>query len=194
MEGYWNKPEETAAAFAGGWLHTGDVARADAEGFLTIVDRKKDMIVSGGFNLFPREIEDVISTHPAVGAVAVIGVPDERWGEAVKAVVVLRPDQKVDPDELMALVKERKGSAHAPKSVDFVDAIPVSGLGKPDKKALRGAVLGRQRPPGQLRWRRRSTSTRSIRSRCRCATSARATATSTTAASSRPTTAAATSC
>ena len=142
MNGYWNKPEETAAAFEGGWLHTGDVARQDAEGFLTIVDRKKDMIVSGGFNLYPREIEDVISTHPAVGAVAVIGVPDDRWGEAVKAVVVLRPGESVDADELMALVKDKKGSAHAPKSVDFVDAIPVSGLGKPDKKALRAQYWG----------------------------------------------------
>ncbi|MEY2473078.1 MAG: fatty-acyl-CoA synthase [Actinomycetota bacterium] len=142
MQGYWNKPEETDAAFAGGWLHTGDVARADKDGFLTIVDRKKDMIVSGGFNLYPREIEDVISTHPAVGAVAVIGVPDDRWGEAVKAVVVLRPDASVDAEELMALVKEKKGSAHAPKSVDFVDAIPVSGLGKPDKKALRAQYWG----------------------------------------------------
>ncbi|MEY2399852.1 MAG: fatty-acyl-CoA synthase [Actinomycetota bacterium] len=142
MEGYWNKPEETAAAFDGGWLHTGDVARADKDGFMTIVDRKKDMIVSGGFNLYPREIEDVISSHPAVGAVAVIGVPDERWGEAVKAVVVLRPDMSVEPEELMAMVKDRKGSAHAPKSVDFVDAIPVSGLGKPDKKALRAQYWG----------------------------------------------------
>jgi fatty-acyl-CoA synthase len=142
MQGYWHKPDETEAAFAGGWLHTGDVARADAEGFLTIVDRKKDMIVSGGFNVFPREIEDVISSHPAVAAVAVIGVPDDRWGEAVKAVVVLRPDHAVDADELMAMVKERKGSAYAPKSVDFADAIPVSALGKPDKKALRAQYWG----------------------------------------------------
>ena len=91
MKGYWKKPEETAAAFTGGWLHTGDVAREDEHGFLTIVDRKKDMIVSGGFNVFPVEVEDVISMHPAVAAVGVIGVPDEKWGEAVKAVVVPRP-------------------------------------------------------------------------------------------------------
>jgi fatty-acyl-CoA synthase len=137
MKGYWKKPEQTAEALAGGWLHTGDVARKDSDGFLTIVDRKKDMIVSGGFNVFPREIEDVIGTHPAVAQVAVIGVPDEKWGEAVKAVVVLRPDQSVTPDELAALVKEAKGAIHAPKSVDFVDAIPLSALGKPDKKVLR---------------------------------------------------------
>jgi fatty-acyl-CoA synthase len=142
MKGYLNKPEETAAAFEHGWLHTGDIARQDAEGFLTIVDRKKDMIVSGGFNVYPREVEDVLSTHPAVGSVAVIGVPDEKWGEAVKAVVVLRPGASVEPAELAALVKEKKGAVYAPKTVDFVDSIPLSPLGKPDKKALRAAYWG----------------------------------------------------
>lgn len=136
-KGYWNKPDETAQALQGGWLHTGDIAREDSRGFLTIVDRKKDMIVSGGFNVFPREVEDVISTHPALAAVAVIGVPSDTWGEAVKAVVVLREGATLDADELMALVKERKGSHHAPKSVDVVDSIPLTPLGKPDKKALR---------------------------------------------------------
>jgi fatty-acyl-CoA synthase len=81
MKGYWNKPEETAAAFEHGWLHTGDVCREDEDGFFTIVDRKKDMIVSGGFNIFTREVEDVISTRPSVAAVAVIGVPEETWGK-----------------------------------------------------------------------------------------------------------------
>jgi fatty-acyl-CoA synthase len=137
MQGYWNKPEQTEEALRGGWLHTGDIARKDAEGFLTIIDRKKDMIVSGGFNIFPREVEDVIATHPSVAQVAVIGVPDEKWGEAVKAVVVARRDAVVDATELIALVKERKGALHAPKSVDVVEAIPTSALGKPDKKALR---------------------------------------------------------
>jgi fatty-acyl-CoA synthase len=137
MNGYWNKPEQTEEAFKFGWLHTGDVAKADEQGFLTIVDRKKDMIVSGGFNIFPREVEDVLATHDAVAQAAVVGVPDERWGEAVKAVVVLRPDATVDADELIALVKDRKGSHHAPKSIDFAESIPLSPLGKPDKKALR---------------------------------------------------------
>ena len=137
MKGYWNKPEETAAAFEHGWLHTGDVARADREGFLTIVDRTKDMIVSGGFNIFPREVEDVISTDPSVAMVAVIGVPDDQWGEAVKALVVPRAGRTVDPQGLIDLVKERKGSHCAPKSVDLVDEIPLSAVGKPDKKALR---------------------------------------------------------
>lgn len=142
MKGYWNKPAETAEAFAHGWLHTGDVACEDKDGFLTIVDRKKDMIVSGGFNVFPREVEDVISTHPAVAAVAVVGVPDDTWGEAVKAVLVLRPGESVDVDTIIAMVKERKGSHYAPKSVDIVDSIPVTPVGKPDKKALRTRYWG----------------------------------------------------
>jgi fatty-acyl-CoA synthase len=135
--GYWKKPEQTAELFAHGWLHTGDVARRDEEGYLYIVDRKKDMIISGGFNIFPREVEDVLSSHPGVAAAAVIGVPDEKWGEAVKAVIVRRPGSDVGADELAALVKEHKGAHHSPKSIDFADSIPVSPLGKPDKKALR---------------------------------------------------------
>jgi fatty-acyl-CoA synthase len=137
MKGYKNKPAETAEALKFGWLHTGDIAREDEDGYLTIVDRKKDMIVSGGFNVFPREVEDVLSAHPAVGAAAVIGVPDEKWGESVKAVVVLRADATVEAAELIVLVKDAKGAHYAPKSVDFVDEIPLSPLGKPDKKALR---------------------------------------------------------
>jgi acyl-CoA synthetase (AMP-forming)/AMP-acid ligase II len=137
MQGYWNKPEQSAEALAGGWLHTGDIAREDDEGYYTIVDRKKDMIVSGGFNVFPREVEDVISSHPSVAAVAVIGVPDDRWGEAVKAIVVPRPEAEIVAAELIDLVKEAKGSVHAPKSVDVAESIPLSPLGKPDKKALR---------------------------------------------------------
>jgi fatty-acyl-CoA synthase len=144
MAGYHGLPEQTAEAFAGGWLHTGDVGRFDDDGFLYIVDRKKDMIITGGFNVFPREIEDVIATHPSVAQVAVIGVPDETWGEAVKAVVVARPGETVDPKAIQALVKEAKGSVQAPKSVDVVEAIPVSPLGKPDKKALRAQFWGDQ--------------------------------------------------
>ncbi len=144
MHGYWNRPDETAAALRHGWLHTGDLARRDAEGFLYIVDRSKDMIISGGFNVFPREVEDVLSAHPAVAAAGVIGVPDETWGEAVKAVVVLKPGAQASAAELIALVREHKGPVHAPKSVDFVDALPVTGLGKPDKKALRARYWGGQ--------------------------------------------------
>jgi fatty-acyl-CoA synthase len=137
MKGYLNKPEVTAEVFAGGWLHTGDVAVRDPDGFLRIVDRKKDMIVTGGFNVYPREVEDVLSSHPAVAAAAVIGVPHEKWGEAVKAIVVLRAGAEVSAAELIALVREKKGVVQAPKTVVFTDRIPVSGLGKPDKKVLR---------------------------------------------------------
>ena len=142
MSGYLNKPEETAKAFEGDWLHTGDVAVKGPDGFLRIVDRKKDMIVTGGFNVYAREVEDVLAEHAAVAQVAVIGVPDAKWGEAVKAVVVLHAGATVAPEELIALVRERKGAVQAPKSVDFIDAIPLSPVGKPDKKALRQQYLG----------------------------------------------------
>jgi fatty-acyl-CoA synthase len=140
MKGYHQLPEQTAEVFDGGLLHTGDIGRFDDEGFLTIVDRKKDMVVTGGFNVFPREIEDVIARHSAVAQVAVVGVPDERWGESVKAVIVLRPEQRPSEalsDEIIAMVKDAKGSVQAPKSVDFKDALPLTGLGKPDKKTLK---------------------------------------------------------
>ncbi len=140
--GYWQLPEQTADAFRDGWLHTGDVAREDEDGFLYIVDRTKDMIVTGGFNVFPREVEDVIATHPAVAQVAVIGTPHEKFGEAVTALVVPRTGEaltEVVIAEITALVKERKGSVQAPKQVIEVDSIPLTGLGKPDKKALRAA-------------------------------------------------------
>ena len=137
MDGYRDNPQLTAQAFAGGWLHTGDVAVRDPDGFLRIIDRTKDMIVSGGFNVYPREIEDIIAQHPAVSQVAVIGVPHPRWGEAVKALVVLRPGQSAGEEELIAPVAAAKGSFQAPKSVEFVDAIPQTAVGKPDKKALR---------------------------------------------------------
>jgi len=139
MDGYWHQPELTAETLRDGWLHTGDMATRDDDGFLTIVDRKKDMVVSGGFNVFPREIEDVLSAHPAVAAAAVIGVPDDKWGEAIKAIVVLRTDADVSAGELIEIVRERKGPVYAPKSVDFVDAIPLTPVGKADKRALRAS-------------------------------------------------------
>ncbi|HEX6351136.1 MAG TPA: AMP-binding protein [Candidatus Dormibacteraeota bacterium] len=149
MEGYWKQPELTAGALAGGWLHTGDVGVRDVDGFFYIVDRMKDMIVSGGFNVFPREVEDVLAGHPAVSTVAVIGVPDEKWGEAVKALVVLRPGAAVEETELLALVRERKGPIYAPKSVEFLDALPMTPVGKADKKVLRAKYwAGRERQVG----------------------------------------------
>jgi fatty-acyl-CoA synthase len=137
MLGYYRMPEETAAIMRGGWLHTGDVAREDEDGFWTIIDRKKDLIISGGFNVYPREIEDVLTGHADVSAAAVIGVPDDKWGEAVKAVVVARPGATVDTEALIALVRERKGPVYAPKSVDVVETLPLTPVGKADKVALR---------------------------------------------------------
>lgn len=137
MRGYFKQPELTAETIRDGWLHTGDMAVRDDEGFLTIVDRKKDMIVSGGFNVFPREIEDVLSMDSSVSAVAVIGVPDDKWGEAVKAIVVPRPGETIQEATLISLVKEHKGPVYAPKSIDVVDALPLTAVGKPDKKVLR---------------------------------------------------------
>jgi fatty-acyl-CoA synthase len=137
MQGYWNKPEETAHTFRNGWLYTGDLARRDGDGFFYIVDRSKDLIITGGFNVFPREVEDILTRHPAVANAAVIGVPDPKWGEAVRGVVMLRPGMSVGAEELIHLVKQQKGAVYAPKRIDFVDTLPLTNLGKLDKKAIR---------------------------------------------------------
>jgi acyl-CoA synthetase (AMP-forming)/AMP-acid ligase II len=137
MKGYYKQPDKTAETIIDGWLHTGDIGHIDAEGYLHITDRKKDMIISGGFNVYPSEVEQVIWSHPAVQDCAVIGVPDEKWGEAVKAVVELNPGQNVTADELIALCKEKLGSVMAPKTVDFIPALPRSTVGKVLKKDLR---------------------------------------------------------
>jgi fatty-acyl-CoA synthase len=140
MAGYWKRPEETAAALQGGWLHTGDMGRFDADGYLYLVDRKKDLIITGGFNVFPREVEDVIAALPEVALVAVVGVPDERWGEAVTALVVARPGATVDPDAVVEAVRARKGPMQAPKAVRIVQALPLTPLGKVDRKKLRAEL------------------------------------------------------
>ncbi|MEJ2864767.1 AMP-binding protein [Actinomycetospora flava] len=137
MNGYWQREEESAQALRGGWLRTTDLAVRDAEGFLHLVDRKKDMIITGGFNVYPREIEDVLTGHESVSQAAVVGVPDDRWGEAVAAFVVARPGAEVDVTALTALVRERKGPHQAPKQVRIVPELPTTGVGKIDKKALR---------------------------------------------------------
>jgi fatty-acyl-CoA synthase len=137
MDGYWKRPEANAETLKGGWLHTGDVAVRDAEGYYYIVDRTKDMIISGGFNIYPREVEDALMSHPAVASAAVIGIPDDKWGEAVKGFVVLKPGANSGVAELQAHVKEKRGAPWSPKTIDFVVSIPVTGLGKIDRKALR---------------------------------------------------------
>jgi fatty-acyl-CoA synthase len=142
MLGYWRQPELTASTLVDGWLRTGALATVAESGTYTIVDRRKDMIVSGGFNVVPREIEDVLSTHPGVAICAVIGVPDDRWGEAVTAVVVPRPGAEVDVEELRDLVRARKGAIHVPKRVELVEAMPMTAVGKADKKVLRRTYWG----------------------------------------------------
>lgn len=137
MKGYYKAPEKTAETIIDGWLHTGDIGYLDADGYLHITDRKKDMIITGGFNVYPSEIEQVLWSHPAVRDCAVIGVPDAKWGEAVKAVVELKPGLSADADELIALCKERLGSVYAPKSVDFITTLPRSPNGKVLKKNIR---------------------------------------------------------
>ena len=136
--GYWRAPEQTREVLgADGWLHTGDLARIDAEGCISIVDRRKEMLVSGGFNVYPREVETVIAQHPAVYEVCVIGVPDDHWGEAVKAVVVLRPGAQASADELMQFCDGRLAGFKRPRSVDFVAQLPKNSNGKLSRKDVR---------------------------------------------------------
>jgi len=140
MLGYLNKPEVTAETLKNGWLHTGDVGYMDEDGYLYIIDRKKDMIISGGMNVYSAEVEKVLHEHPAVKDVAVIGVPDEKWGEAVKAIVALKQEYKPSKeivDDIIRFAKEKLPAYAVPKSVDFIDEIPVTPYGKIDKKKLR---------------------------------------------------------
>lgn len=137
MDEYWRRPDLTAEAFADGWLHTGDLAHSDDRGYLTIVDRTKDMIISGGFNVYPREVEDALTGHPAVSAAAVFGVADDKWGESVTAAVVLRPHSTVTSNELIAHVRAVKGALHSPKDIRIVDVLPMTAVGKIDKRRLR---------------------------------------------------------
>ncbi|TCK26831.1 acyl-CoA synthetase [Pseudonocardia endophytica] len=139
MLGYWNQPEATAAAVRDGWMHTGDGGYMDDDGYVFVVDRIKDMIVSGGENVYSAEVENALATHPAVASCAVIGVPDDQWGERVHAVVVLRADQTVTAEELREHAKTRIAGYKAPRSAEFVDALPVSAAGKILKRELRAA-------------------------------------------------------
>ncbi len=137
MQGYWNKPAETAATLRGGWLHTGDGAYMDENGYLFIVDRLKDMIVSGGENVYSAEVENVLSRHPAVASCAVIGVPDPRWGEAVHAVIVLKPGAQADEAGLREHCRQFIAGYKCPKSIEFRADMPLSAAGKILKRDLR---------------------------------------------------------
>jgi acyl-CoA synthetase (AMP-forming)/AMP-acid ligase II len=137
MKGYWNRPEATAKAIVDSWFLTGDAGYFDEEGYLYIHDRVKDMIVSGGENIYPAEVENAIFGHPAVADVAVIGVPDAKWGEAVKAIVVRKQAASVTPEEIIAHARERIAGYKLPKSVDFIDALPRNPTGKVLRRELR---------------------------------------------------------
>ena len=135
--GYWRLPEETQKAIKDGWLYTGDLAVMDAEGYVTIVDRKKDIILTGGENVYSTEVENVLYTHPAVLEAAVIGVPDEKWGEMVQAIVVLKQETQTTDEEIIGFCKERLARYKAPKAVEFCAELPKTGSGKIAKRQLR---------------------------------------------------------
>lgn len=137
MKGYFNKPDATAEAVRDGWMHTGDAAYQDGDGYFFIYDRVKDMIVTGGENVYPAEVENAVFGHPSVADVAVIGVPDDKWGEAVKAIVVLKPGATPDEGSVIAYAREKVAAYKAPRSVDFVDAIPRNASGKVLRRELR---------------------------------------------------------
>jgi acyl-CoA synthetase (AMP-forming)/AMP-acid ligase II len=137
MKGYYKDPEATEQAIKNGWLYTGDMGKMDEEGYIYIVDRKKDMIISGGINIYSKEIEDVLYSHPKVAETAVIGVPDEKWGENVMAIIVLNAGESMMESEVIDFCKERLASYKKPKSVEFITQMPKNRLGKILKTELR---------------------------------------------------------
>lgn len=137
MPGYWNDPQASAEALRGGWLHTGDIGYFDDEGYLFLLDRAKDMVISGGNNVYPREVEEVIILHPAVANCVVFGIPDPYWGEAVHAVVVPKPGQKLTAQDIITFCGEHMAGYKKPKAVDFVEELPVSGYGKILRREVR---------------------------------------------------------
>jgi long-chain acyl-CoA synthetase len=140
MSGYWNAEQETAQALRGGWLHTGDVGRLDADGYLYVVDRIKDLIIRGGFNVYPRDVEDVLMRHPDVAAAAVVGRPDEKYGEEVVAFVQLREGATARPHDLVEFGRSHLSAVKYPREVRLVDAIPLTSVMKTDRKLLRAML------------------------------------------------------
>jgi len=143
MKGYWNKPEETAQVLRDGWLYTGDIATMDEEGYFYIVDRKKDMIIAGGYNIYPREIEEVLYEHPKVLEAVAVGVPDPYRGETVKVFIVLRPGESATEDEIIAFCRERLAAYKVPRLVEFRSELPKTLVGKILRRALREEELAR---------------------------------------------------
>ena len=142
MKGYWNRPDENAKTMVDGWLHTGDIAKMDEDGYVYIVDREKDLIIAGGYNIYPREIEEVIYENPKVSECAVIGVKDAHRGETVKAFIV-KKDSSLTDVEIINFCKERLAVYKVPKIIEFRDELPLTLVGKVDKKALRGGDNGK---------------------------------------------------
>jgi long-chain acyl-CoA synthetase len=140
MSGYWNAEQETAEALRGGWMHTGDVGRLDADGYLYVVDRIKDLIIRGGYNVYPRDVEDVLMQHPDVVAAAVVGRPDEKYGEEVVAFVQLREDAMTRPADLIEFSRRHLSAVKYPREVRLVDAIPLTSVMKTDRKLLRAML------------------------------------------------------
>jgi long-chain acyl-CoA synthetase len=140
MAGYWNAEEETATALRGDWLHTGDIGHLDSDGYLYVVDRKKDLILRGGFNVFPRDVEDVMLSHPQVAMAGVVGRPDQRLGEEVVAFISLRPGATVDVDDLIAYARAKLAPTKYPREIRLLDSVPLTSVGKLDRKALRRLV------------------------------------------------------
>ena len=143
MKGYWNKPEDTAKTLAGGWLHTGDMVYFDEDGYCFVKDRKKDMIISGGFNIYPKEVEDLLYTHPAVGEAQVVGVADEIKGEKAIACITLKPNMDATEEEIIAFCRDNAAVYKAPKQVAFFDELPKTATGKLEKQSLRKMLANR---------------------------------------------------
>ncbi len=137
MKGYWKNPELTAETLRGGWLHTGDMGTLDEEGYVYLVDRKADMIVTGGENVYPKETEDILYEHPAVQECAVVSAPDERWGERVQAAVVLKKGYMIGEDELIRHCKERLAGYKCPKKIEFWQELPKTPIGKILRKDIK---------------------------------------------------------
>jgi len=137
MKEYWDNPEETKKQLKDGWLHTGDIGQMDEDGYITIVDRKKDLIIAGGFNIYPREVDEVLYQHPKVKEAVTVGIPDDYRGETVKVFIVLKEGQKATAEEIIGFCKEKLVAYKVPKLVEFRDSLPKSTIGKILRKTLR---------------------------------------------------------
>jgi long-chain acyl-CoA synthetase len=146
MRGYWRSPETTRVALSGGWLRTGDLGYLDEDGYLYVVDRKKDLIIRGGFNVYPRDVEDALAEHPDIELAGVVGRPDEVSGEEVVAFVSLRPGAQVTPEALVEWARQRIGGYKYPRRIQIIDAVPLTNVGKVDRKSLRRLLVEVHRP------------------------------------------------